>query len=157
MRIATTKKYVLWCIYATLALIIVSAVIILGVFFGICHPISAFWTNHGHCAGPSVIIGLSYFTSVQAIISDFTCAIIPTFILYNLQMDRRVKASVVVILSLGFVSVRYRLTAESSRSANDTNSASAATLVRLKYINNYTATVNHIRKSFQLSSSLTTS
>ncbi|KAF2469635.1 uncharacterized protein BDR25DRAFT_371641 [Lindgomyces ingoldianus] len=85
-----------------------------------CKPISATWDKRkGTCAPTSVITGVSYFISAVSILTDWTCAILPAFILWGVQLKWRVKASVGVVLALGVV-------------------ASTATLVRLKFLPSYT-------------------
>lgn len=141
MRLAT-QKAVLWLIYGCLFVIVASAIITIGIFFNLCHPFSAAWTGVGHCADASVISSISYFISITAIVTDFTCAMIPSVILWNLQLDPRIKASVAAILSLGFMLVQSLKLLFND--ANNFTSASSATLVRLRYIKNYTTTVDHI-------------
>lgn len=69
-----------------------------------CKPIAATWNPAlGKCAPPSVITGVSYFISASAILTDWACAILPAFILWDVQMRLRVKASVAIVLALGVV------------------------------------------------------
>ncbi|KAB2571478.1 hypothetical protein DBV05_g9844 [Lasiodiplodia theobromae] len=84
-----------------------------------CKPISATWDKRtGSCADASIITNVSYFISTISIITDFSCAILPVFILSSVQLHLRIKASVAIILALGVV-------------------ASTATLVRLRYLFSY--------------------
>lgn len=69
-----------------------------------CKPVSATWDKRrGSCADSSVITNVSYFISTISIITDFSCAILPAFILSSVQLRFRIKASVALILALGVV------------------------------------------------------
>ncbi|KAK6209416.1 hypothetical protein LQW54_006269 [Pestalotiopsis sp. IQ-011] len=91
-----------------------------------CQPIAKNWdpvlqadASIGYCMTGN-ITRLSYYISASSIVTDWACAIIPCFIVWNLQMERRLKISVAGILALGAV-------------------ASVNTLVRLPYLSAYTA------------------
>lgn len=76
----------------------------------------------------SIIQNISYFISASSIITDWACAILPCFIVWKLNMKRKLKVSVAVVLALGAV-------------------ASLSTIVRLPYLGAYTAPVDHYCKS----------
>lgn len=69
----------------------------------ICVPLSASWTGVGKCAAPYVIKYVAVYTTVSSIVTDFSCSILPYVILWNLQMDRKLKFGLAAILSLGFL------------------------------------------------------
>ncbi len=64
------------------------------------------------------VVNIGYAWTAVGIITDWTCAILPFFIVRKLQMSRNTKTSVMVILGLGAV-------------------ASAATIVRAPYLQYY--------------------
>jgi hypothetical protein len=68
---------------------------------------------------------LSYLVSVMSLITDWTCSLLPCFVVWNLQMKSRLKASVCGVLALGMV-------------------ASAATIVRLPYLKYYNIPTNYL-------------
>ncbi|KAF0323353.1 cation-transporting atpase 4 [Colletotrichum asianum] len=86
----------------------------------VCRPVSYTWDKSldGSCAPTNIITSISYLISVMAIITDWTCAIVPTVVVCGLQMKSRVKASVCAVLALGAI-------------------ASAATIIRLPYLQYY--------------------
>ncbi|KAK6072309.1 cation-transporting atpase 4 [Seiridium cupressi] len=93
-----------------------------------CNPIAKNWdpvlaadSSIGYCIDYNIIQGISYYISASSIITDWACAVIPCFIVWNLQMRRKLKISVVGILALGAV-------------------ASLTTIIRLPYLGTYTAT-----------------
>ncbi|KAL0932269.1 cation-transporting atpase 4 [Colletotrichum truncatum] len=85
-----------------------------------CRPISYTWDKsiRGKCAPAEIITCISYVVSVLVIVTDWTCAIVPTVVIWRLQMKSRVKASACAILALGAI-------------------ASAATIIRLPYLQYY--------------------
>ncbi|KAF1356301.1 hypothetical protein BDV97DRAFT_4316 [Delphinella strobiligena] len=117
IRIATQKAIRRIC-YAVIVWCVVCCFIAIVVALTYCHPISALWTGKGHCGSPTTIVTMEYFVFVTAIITDFICAILPSIMLRRLQMERKLKVTIVFVLSLGFL-------------------ASAATLVRQRYIKNF--------------------
>ncbi|KAM0816739.1 hypothetical protein AB5N19_02541 [Seiridium cardinale] len=69
-----------------------------------CRPIQAAWNAHlGQCLPSSLVENLSYALSAIAIPTDFICAIIPYFVVRDLQMSYRTKRALVVVMGLGIV------------------------------------------------------
>ncbi|KAK7706855.1 hypothetical protein SLS57_009526 [Botryosphaeria dothidea] len=115
----TTNKTIKWALYMIMFLSMVAALTTDIAVLAWCHPVAATWDKRkGTCADASVITNVSYFISSVSILTDWSCAILPAFILWNVQLRFRIKAPVAVVLALGVV-------------------ASTATLVRLRYLLNY--------------------
>lgn len=57
----------------------------------------------GKCSSLSAIMALSYCFSAMNIITDWSCAIMPVFILWKIQMPPRLKVSVSLVLGMGVV------------------------------------------------------
>ncbi|KAF9875413.1 cation-transporting atpase 4 [Colletotrichum karsti] len=118
-RITNRRRYrfILWSVM--IASVLSTTVGFIAVV-AVCRPISFTWdkSQDGVCAPSNIITSISYMISVLAIITDWTCAIVPTFVVWGLQMKSRVKASVCAVLALGAV-------------------ASAATIIRLPYLQYY--------------------
>ncbi|KAI8294084.1 hypothetical protein K4K57_006426 [Colletotrichum sp. SAR 10_99] len=93
----------------------------------VCRPVSYTWDKSldGSCAPTNIITSISYLISVMAIITDWTCAIVPTVVVCGLQMKSRVKASVCAVLALGAI-------------------ASAATIIRLPYLQYYNVVEDYL-------------
>ncbi|PTB77135.1 GPCR, PTH11-type [Trichoderma longibrachiatum ATCC 18648] len=86
-----------------------------------CKPVAAAWGEPGDCtSGQTVILNVSYFVSAANIFTDFSTALVPIFLLRNLQMPRKLKLITMGILSLGVL-------------------ASVATIIRISYTWAYTA------------------
>ncbi|KAH7402831.1 hypothetical protein BKA66DRAFT_564726 [Pyrenochaeta sp. MPI-SDFR-AT-0127] len=112
------KKIHTWILYAAMFTSIVAG----GTFFFVClfqcHPVSYMWnksTQSGTCVDTTVIAVLAYTYSVFSILSDFTFAIIPGFLVWHLQLKRRAKIALIPLITMGCV-------------------ASAAVIARLPFI-----------------------
>ncbi|VUC23426.1 unnamed protein product [Clonostachys rosea] len=113
-------------LYGIMAFSTLSALIVDIAFLTRCQPISATWNPMaGKCANQSVVTSISYFISASTIVTDWSCSILPIFILRHARMPRRMKASIGIILALGAV-------------------ASTANIVRLKYVLAYEDTVDYL-------------
>ncbi|KAL5364389.1 putative integral membrane protein [Aspergillus floccosus] len=97
--------------HAIILYIITTLNVIVGLlffFFSIfqCKPIDFFWdrmTKRGTCLDPDLLLGIVYLYTVMAAVTDFTIGLLPIFMIWNLQMRRRTKFSLAVILGLGIV------------------------------------------------------
>lgn len=101
LRIADARRRFTWTLWATLAAAAMAAVVFIICVANICHPITTLWgeTTTGEC-NPHLNSSVSFFFSAIAILTDFTLAIVPVFLLWNVQMNVRVKISVILMLSL---------------------------------------------------------
>ncbi|KAF2877162.1 hypothetical protein BDV95DRAFT_481101 [Massariosphaeria phaeospora] len=104
LRIAVKRIHTL-IIYGAMFISIVAGVVFFFVTLFQCHPIYYFWnkTEPGRCISNEVIIGLGYLYSTFSIISDFTFALLPGFIVWNLQLNRRTKIALVPLLTMGCI------------------------------------------------------
>ncbi|KAF2811244.1 uncharacterized protein BDZ99DRAFT_385536 [Mytilinidion resinicola] len=120
LRITTNKvnRIILWTL---IVLSSIAALISNVVVWSTCRPMAFTWDKTikgGKCSSIDIILALSYLVSGSNIITDWTCAILPAFILYDIQMRTKLKISICLVLGMGAV-------------------ASTATLIRLKFIPNY--------------------
>ncbi|KAK1908997.1 hypothetical protein P3342_011074 [Pyrenophora teres f. teres] len=81
-----------------------------GTFFFVClfqcYPISFMWdrtSQQGKCVDNTVITALGYVYSAFSIISDFTFAIIPGFLVWHLQLKRRTKVALIPLITMGCI------------------------------------------------------
>jgi hypothetical protein len=114
LRLAVEKihKTVIWTI------IIITEVygfIYFFIFVLQCRPLNFFWTRFtgvsGSCSDPNITVIATYVNSAISCIGDWTFAIVPVFIIWNLQMNQRTKVSVGVILAMGALYVLHRILA----------------------------------------------
>jgi hypothetical protein len=81
-----------------------------GTFFFVClfqcYPISYMWdrtSQEGKCVDNTVITALGYVYSIFSIITDFTFAIIPGFLVWHLQLKRRTKVALIPLITMGCI------------------------------------------------------
>ncbi|EPE07941.1 integral membrane protein [Ophiostoma piceae UAMH 11346] len=126
IRIAVQRRYI-YPLYAVSILSIAMTVMAFIVVFVQCIPFQASWTGQGKCAAVNVIIIPTYVFSSVNILVDWTVAILPAFILWNLQLRRRLKILCFAILSVGVL-------------------ASIATIVRMPYVPSYASNDDKLYK-----------
>ncbi|KAF2476778.1 uncharacterized protein BDR25DRAFT_203703, partial [Lindgomyces ingoldianus] len=116
----TVKKIHAWIIYVAMSISILAGVVFFFVCLFQCTPVSHFWKRDqpGKCININAIIGLSYLYSIFSIVSDFTFAILPGFLIWGLQLKRRTKLALIPLLAMGCI-------------------ASSAVVVRLAYLKNF--------------------
>jgi hypothetical protein len=71
-----------------------------------CWPLSYFWDKYsqtGTCIPDRVVIGLALLFSVINLLTDFTFALMPAWILSHLNMRRKTKVALSVLMGLGCV------------------------------------------------------
>ncbi|EKG16245.1 hypothetical protein MPH_06558 [Macrophomina phaseolina MS6] len=95
---------------------VISSGVFLIVILTYCRPFAASWGGaEGTCGAPTTNANIGYFYSAECILTDWTLAVLPAFMLHDVQLKRRTKVSVSVILAMGAF-------------------ASTATIVRLRYL-----------------------
>lgn len=137
LRIAVARphKIIIWSV------IIVHEVYSVFFFFLFvlqCRPAAYFWTKYtggsGTCVNPKLTVDAFYGYSAISCAGDWILGIIPIFIVWNLQMNVRTKVSVACILAVGAMYDPPSESSEPSINANETFSASSATIIRMPYI-----------------------
>lgn len=119
-------RYILWTVIALSCIVLAIAILSLIL---LCKPWPATWNpTLGTCGDRGIITALSYAASAVTIITDWTCAIIPYFVLKDLQLPVKVRYSLISLLSLGAF-------------------ASVAAIVRLPYFQYYSHTTDVLCKS----------
>jgi hypothetical protein len=103
LRIAIKKVHT-WIIYFAMMISVVAGLAFFFVTLFQCHPISYFWNTYsqdGTCVNIEIIIALGYLYSCFSIISDFTFAILPAFLVMGLQLKTRTKIALIPLLAMG--------------------------------------------------------
>ncbi|KAL3424535.1 integral membrane protein [Phlyctema vagabunda] len=116
IAVARTHRIIIW---TTVAVIEIYSVVFFFLFVLQCRPSKYFWTRYtggsGTCMNPKITVDATYVYSAISCWSDWTLAIIPVFLVWNLQMNSRTKLVVAVILAMGAI-------------------ASTATIIRIPYV-----------------------
>ncbi|ETS82339.1 hypothetical protein PFICI_04215 [Pestalotiopsis fici W106-1] len=122
----TTRNLYRWILYGVIGLASIACVVTDITLLTWCQPVSATWdSSTGKCADASIVTNISYFISACSVVTDWTCAILPAFILWEVQLKPKVKVSVAIVLGVGVI-------------------ASSATLVRLRYLLHYSDPDNYL-------------
>lgn len=105
LRIAQGKRAYEFSIYAIMASVAIVMLLTTVYEFLHCTPIRMNWeaVKGGSCKPQRTITWLSFAFSGVTIFSDWFCAIAPIPLLWAVQIDFRVKASIVALLSLGIL------------------------------------------------------
>ncbi|KAM0724139.1 hypothetical protein Q7P37_000020 [Cladosporium fusiforme] len=118
LRLSVSKihRAIVWINFAVTQLY---STIFFFIFLFQCYPSAYFWTRftggEGSCMNPNIVVFTFYGYSAVACVTDWVFAILPAFLVWELQMSRREKASVIVVLATGAL-------------------ASAATIARFPYL-----------------------
>lgn len=102
LRIASKPAHT-YILYGTSALALAAGIIFFFVTLLQCQPVSKYWVEDrpGHCIPPRTIIKLAYLYSAVSMLTDFIFALLPAFMIRNLQLGKRIKAIIIVLMGLG--------------------------------------------------------
>lgn len=102
LSVRPTHKYILW---ATFIVTELYSTFFFFLFISQCIPSEYFWTRftggQGSCLDTSVIIAATYGYSAITCAGDLVFSILPVLLVLPLQMGRKEKAAVIVVLAMG--------------------------------------------------------
>ncbi|KLU91328.1 hypothetical protein MAPG_09849 [Magnaporthiopsis poae ATCC 64411] len=108
LRFAPSKGYK-WFLWFQIGLNIVVCIVFSLQSLLQCRPMEFIWNKDlpggGECMAPSSLVLGGLINSSLTVVSDFALAVLPIPMLWNVQMNWRVKLSIISILSLGFFTV----------------------------------------------------
>ncbi|KAJ8116936.1 hypothetical protein OPT61_g1757 [Boeremia exigua] len=102
----TVKRIQRWIVYIVMGLTVLTGMVFFFVTLLQCAPISFFWdkfSQTGWCVNIDVIIALTFLYSVVSVICDFTFAILPIFLVWNLNMSVNTRLMLIPILGMACV------------------------------------------------------
>ncbi|KAL3480909.1 hypothetical protein BJX99DRAFT_206021 [Aspergillus californicus] len=108
LRFTTQKKFLKPFILGSLVFLVLFTIACMLTLILQCIPVRAAWdfalrTEEGtKCYSNSTYLKIGKFNSAINIVTDFIYATLPVFMFYNIQVNRRTKASLMGILSLGY-------------------------------------------------------
>ncbi|KAK7978280.1 Satratoxin biosynthesis SC1 cluster protein 4 [Apiospora saccharicola] len=107
LRIAA-KKIHQHIIYAAMCISVISGLAFFLVTLFQCNPSPYFWNRYvpgepGSCVPSSVIIGLGFLYTSFSLISDFTFALLPAVLIWDLKLKQRTKFALIPLLAMGCV------------------------------------------------------
>lgn len=105
LRIAVHKsqKTIIWTVMVVSGLMSIYFFLL---FCFQCVPVAYFWGQYsssgkGSCINPVIVSRTAYVYSAVSCWSDWTFCILPGFMVWNLQMNFRMKVSVLLLFALG--------------------------------------------------------
>ncbi|KAH9838850.1 putative integral membrane protein [Teratosphaeria destructans] len=132
LRVARDKRHRI-IIYTVLTVSCLHSLAFIIVLLQQCHPISAYWDTkyvEGHyCTSLEILLALNYALSAVNIVTDWTIAILPIFIVRKTQMPPFQKRSVAIIFALGAL-------------------GSAATIIRLPFIGGLQSPAKRVEEDY---------
>ncbi|KAL4727054.1 hypothetical protein ACLX1H_005954 [Fusarium chlamydosporum] len=119
LRICDSRRRFVWTLWGIIGITVFTAIVFILATANVCHPIEMLWgeKTEGEC-NTKVNSSVGFYFSAVSILTDWTLAILPAILLWNIQMKQRVKYPVIFMLGLGAF-------------------ASCATVVRLGYLTLY--------------------
>ncbi|KAL2862821.1 uncharacterized protein BJX67DRAFT_375042 [Aspergillus lucknowensis] len=108
LRFTAQKKWLKIFIIGSIVFLVLFTLASLGTLIFQCLPVQAAWDfslqgkEGTKCYGTGTYLKIGRFNSAINIITDFLYATLPVFMFYNIQVNRRTKASLMCILSLGY-------------------------------------------------------
>ncbi|KAK4182223.1 hypothetical protein QBC35DRAFT_510369 [Podospora australis] len=119
LRLTTSKGFKRFIIGMIIFTILSATGNFLTVFFQ-CRPLAFTWGGvpEGKCIPPGNLKFAAFFNSSVAVLTDIIFALLPVPILWNVQMNWRVKSAVAIILSVGVF-------------------AAVAAIVKITFLSNY--------------------
>jgi hypothetical protein len=100
------KRIHTWIIYGAMFVSTAACTAFFLVTLFQCKPIKYFWAKSlpdGTCINNTVIIALGFVYSIFSIVADFTFALLPAALVWNLQLKRRTKIALIPLLTMGCV------------------------------------------------------
>lgn len=106
LRIATERTHK-WVIWANLGVIWLITVAFFFIVTFQCYPVTYFWTQalgaEGRCINAAIVPQTVIVQSVLGVICDLVFAGLPIPMLWNVQLNKRTKMVIALLLSMGFV------------------------------------------------------
>lgn len=100
LRIADSRRRFVWTIWSVLVMTCMASVIFIIATANVCHPVTALWGETAGTCNLKLNSSIGFFFSAVSIVTDWTLALLPGVLLWNIQMKPRVKMSVALMLGL---------------------------------------------------------
>lgn len=105
LRLAVARRY-RWTLWGSMTIIAIwSAVLFFWDLFQ-CTPVQAQWDYripNSRCVTSDQVVSAAYALSVMTIVTDWLYALLPIPMVWNVEMSKQAKATVVVLLGLGIL------------------------------------------------------
>lgn len=121
-----------WILWVTMAIEFTYGIAFFFLNLFQCIPVSKFWNpaTPGKCTNPWNLVYVGYANAAVCVAADFTLAILPIFIVRELNLPVRTKMAAAFVLMLGTLFVSGDLTCR-GENTDFLSSASIATILRI--------------------------
>lgn len=104
-----TRQSLRYFVYVLMGFLIVSTVSLVIALLAQCRPLKALYVLNmkGKCYSKNVSISIAYVQAAINVVTDFTCAGLPLFIIRRLQIKRSLKIGLSMIMGLGIVTASF--------------------------------------------------
>ncbi|KAK4212061.1 hypothetical protein QBC37DRAFT_202616 [Rhypophila decipiens] len=109
LRVTITRLHK-WIIYFSAAITCVSCLTFFFLALFQCNPISYFWTRNqdldgtqGGCINAGVLVAMAYLYSVMSVITDLSFALLPAWVVGQLNMGKKAKFAVMGLMGMGVI------------------------------------------------------
>ncbi|OCK74789.1 hypothetical protein K432DRAFT_363110 [Lepidopterella palustris CBS 459.81] len=128
----TVRKLYSWIIYSNLAVVLAFNSVVFFISIFQCQPVQYYWTKFeatqgakGKCLSPTFVEVAGYVSAGISFGSDMVLAVLPAFLMWDLQIKPRAKVAVFFILLLGSLAgivaiIRIPYTASASSDSDRT-------------------------------------
>lgn len=132
----TTAKIHSWIIYGASMVTVLAGIAFFFVTLFQCRPISYYWdkSQSGKCFEMGAVMVVAYLYSAFSVITDFTFAALPGFVIWSLHMAKRTKIALIILIAMGCMWVIPLHELSSTLVLTCTYSACSAIIVRLAYL-----------------------
>ncbi|MCJ1398245.1 hypothetical protein MMC11_001442 [Xylographa trunciseda] len=109
VRLMGPKHRGKWFLYFITGTVTIAGVLSIIFLFVQCQPVAALWdpavAAMATCWDPSVLTDYTYFVGAYSALCDFSLAVFPIFIMWNLQMRLKRKIAICCVMGLGIFAV----------------------------------------------------
>jgi hypothetical protein len=107
LRVTPQRRY-RWILYSVIVVSTLGSFIRVVTYLARCQPLQAAWSpSKGTCGSPAILTNVTYFFGTVCIITDWICAILPAFVIWKIQLSRKAKIYVGIMLALGVLYVYF--------------------------------------------------
>ncbi|KAI0400708.1 hypothetical protein F4802DRAFT_583700 [Xylaria palmicola] len=104
VRLMGTAKRGVWFLYAVIAILFIVSTVAFVLLFLQCNPPDHLWHpfSPANCLPPYVLVNATYVAGSWSAFTDGVLAVFPITFLWNLQLQRSRKVSIMLVMGLGF-------------------------------------------------------
>ncbi|KIW06061.1 uncharacterized protein PV09_03234 [Verruconis gallopava] len=110
----TYSKRYRYSIWIALAALVTYTIVIFALIMTTCFPLDAVWMKvvpawvKGHdyrCASNRAVIATSYASGILSVVTDFYTVLLPCWLFFSIQMDKKRRIATMSVFSVGFLVV----------------------------------------------------